>query len=397
MFEREFFFFSEGESGENIISNREYVEKRKKHEPDYVSEYITMPNIKHPVRLAGYAAAPDSADEARFVLQVFHGVCERYERYKPLIREIVSAGGVVVIHDMRGHGLSIGAGKTEFNMPGFTGDGGRVWQNYIVDADFAREAAIEHYEEFLADQYAEEDYDEQGYSISEWTKKPAQDLRGLPFYLMGFSMGAMVAAMYASHAHVKLDGLILAGLPKRESPLPLSAALAGLNLMALFFGENYRSPLLNRLSMSHYNRGFQREPYSDGRFLWLSNDYENRMNFASDPLCNHKNPVILYETLFRLVRDVYKPASWDVPEKNLPILLMAGENDPVSGGDEGVLSAQKFLCDMGFRSVDARMYQGLRHEIFYDFGRDAPIGDLIEFVGGAHKERTEDKIEAETC
>ncbi len=393
MYEREYFFDSEREAGEYLISNREYEAKRARRDPDYEPGYEAMPKIKHPMKLAAYTAAPDDPADARFVLQIFHGVCERYERYRGLIREIVGAGGVVVIHDMRGHGLSIGDGQA-----GFTGHGGRIWQNYIVDADFARAAALDYCEEYAADIYNNEgnvpEYDEQGYSKQSSTRHAA-DLRSLPFYVMGFSMGAMIAAMYASHAHVNISGLILAGLPKRESPLPLSLGLAGLNLMALVFGEDYCSPMLNRIGFSRYNRGFEREPYSDGQFLWLSNDYQNRVNFAADPLCFHPNPVILYETLFRLVRDVYRPASWDVQDKNLPILLMAGELDPVSGGDDGVLFAEKFLGDLGFRQVSVKMYRGMRHEIFYDYGKEEPTCDLIEFLGGSNTERKCDKIEIE--
>ncbi len=393
MYSREYFFDSERDSGEYLISNREYEAKKSRRSPAYVHKYETMPKITNPMSLAAYVAAPDNPADARFVLQIFHGVCERYERYKGLIREIVGAGGIAVIHDMRGHGLSIGE-----NQPGFTGGGGKIWQNYIIDADFARAAALDYCEEYAADIYNNEgnspEYDEQGYSTQK-PARPAADFRSLPFYVMGFSMGAMIAAMYASHAYVNISGLILAGLPKRESPLPLSLGLAGLNLISLFFGEDYCSPMLNRIGFSHYNRGFEREPYSDGKFLWLSNDYQNRLSFAADPLCFHPNPVILYETLFRLVRDLYRPASWDVPDKNMLILLMAGELDPVSGGDDGVLFAEKFLHDMEFRRISVKMYRGMRHEIFYDYGKEEPTGDLIEFLGGLNTERKYDKIEIE--
>ncbi len=394
MYSKEYFFDSEREPGEYLFSNREFEAKKLKRSPTYVQKYETMPKITHPVRLAACVSAPDNPADARFVLQIFHGVCERYERYKGLIRDIAAAGGIVIVHDIRGHGLSIGDGQA-----GFTGSGGRIWQNHITDADFARLAALEQYEEYAADIYNNEgkspEYDEQGYSKDTATQ-PAPDLRSLPLFIMGFSMGAMLASMYASHAHVNLSGLILAGLPKHESPLPLNLGLAGLNLMALLFGEDYCSPMLNRFGFNRYNRGFEREPYSDGRFLWLSNDYQNRVNFASDPLCFHPNPVILYETLFRLVRDVYKPASWDVPDKNLPVLLMAGEHDPVSGGEDGMIYAEKFLRDMGFRRVTSMMYRGLRHEIFYDCGKEEPIRDLIEFVSAIlYTERKCEKIEAE--
>ena len=79
-----------------------------------------------------------------------------------------------------------------------------------------------------------------------------------------------------------------------------------------------------------------------------------------------------------MVRDVWKPSTWDKPA-DIPVLLMAGEYDPIAGGDEAMVRAGQFLSDMGFSSIDERMYRGLRHEIFMDGGRQTPFADLARF------------------
>ena len=81
-----------------------------------------------------------------------------------------------------------------------------------------------------------------------------------------------------------------------------------------------------------------------------------------------------------MTRDFYRPASWDKPPKDFPVLLMAGENDPVAGGDEGALYAKRFLADMGFSAAEARMYVGGRHDIFADADREAPFTDAVRFI-----------------
>ena len=58
---------------------------------------------------------------------------------------------------------------------------------------------------------------------------------------------------------------------------------------------------------------------------------------------------------------------------------MAGENDPISGGDRAMLRAGQFLEDMGFSSVEEKMYRELRHEIFMDDGRQTPFADAARF------------------
>ena len=186
-----------------------------------------------------------------------------------------------------------------------------------------------------------------------------------------------MAAMYAARRSFSIDGLILSGLPHRERMV--SPALFGLDLMSFFTGDAACPKALNRRAFTRFNKFFAPEEGSDGSFLWLTNDLSVRQAFAADPLCNRLHPVADYKNLLRLVRDVWKPAEWDSPS-DIPVLLMAGQNDPVAGGDEGVLEAERFFRDMGFSTVDARMYRDMRHEIFMDEGRQVPFADLCRFI-----------------
>jgi hypothetical protein len=189
-------------------------------------------------------------------------------------------------------------------------------------------------------------------------------------------MGALMAAAYAARRSRSIDGLILSGLPHKESMV--SAALFGLGFRSLFTGDAACPKGLNRKAFDRYNGYFIPEPGSDGQFLWLANDPAVREAFAADPLCNRPHPLGDYRNLLRLVRDVWKPSFWDKPS-DIPVLLMAGEKDPIAGGDDWMIYAGKFLSDMGFASVDERMYRNLRHEIFMDEGRQSPFADMARF------------------
>ncbi|MGN1409218.1 MAG: alpha/beta fold hydrolase [Eubacteriales bacterium] len=320
--------------------------------------YINVKNKKDTKRIAVSCAMPENP---RFIVQLLHGVSERYTRYSELMWYIAENGGIAVMHDGRGHGLTAGDGELGFPGEYYGSD------EVLFDDIDAVCASV-----FLGDagmnECMESEIDVRG-GLPEVT---------LPRYLFGFSMGAMQAALYAGRNSEKLSGCILAGLPKHE-PF-VSPALFGLRLLSLITGEDYFSASLNKTAFTRYNRGFTPEPESDGSFLWLSRDIINRIAFSADPLCFHKNPIILYEYLLRLVRDVYRPSSYGAKRRDMPILLMAGEQDPVSGGDKNVLYAEKFLGDIGFKNVKSLMYKNMRHEIFYDFDREQPMNDLISFV-----------------
>ena len=290
----------------------------------------------------------------RFCVQLLHGFSERKERWFPLMQFIAACGGVVLIHDLRGHGATAPAGKLKRPEDGVA-DLGYDYRILMDDIDGVYSAFGDPWGEEIADPSGE---------------------RLLPRFLFGHSMGALMAAAYAARRSRSIDGLILSGLPHKESMV--SAALFGLGLRSLFTGDAACPKGLNRRAFDRYNGYFDPEPGSDGQFLWLANDPAVREAFAADPLCSRPHPLGDYRNLLRLVRDVWRPSFWDVPS-DIPVLLLAGEKDPIAGGDDWMIYAGKFLSDMGFSSVDERMYRNLRHEIFMDEGRQTPFADTARF------------------
>ncbi len=290
----------------------------------------------------------------RFCVQLIHGFSERKERWFPLMRFFAACGGVALIHDLRGHGAT--APEGEIRRP----------EDALADPGYDYGILMDDIDTVYA-MYG----DPSGEAIPD----PAA-YRPLPRFLLGHSMGALAAALYAARRSFSVDGLILSGLPHSE-PM-VSPALFGLGVMSLFGGDASVPKGLNRRAFTRFNRTFAPEPESDGQFLWLTNDLAVRRAFAADPLCNRPHPLGDYRTLLRMVRDVWRPSTWDRPS-DIPVLLMAGERDPVAGGDAAVIRAGRFLSDMGFSSVDERMYRDLRHEIFMDEGRQTPFADAARF------------------
>ncbi len=275
-----------------------------------------------------------------YVVQIVHGIAEHKGRYQPLMEAIAASGGIALIHDLRGYGESV----TEEEGTGYCGS-----DCHIVCRDID---AV---------------YDSLGET-------------SLPRFLLGFSMGALESSLYLAETERPLAGVILAGLPHAE-PL-VSLGLLGLNLLGLLAGEGFHSPMLNRYALCRYNRPFlsEIEAESDGQFLWLSNDVHNRVAFEEDPLCGRPNTVNGYETLLRMVRDVYRPATWEMNQPDVPILMLSGERDPVAGGDDRTMAGERYFRDLGFVNVENRRYRGMRHEIFLDIGREYPTRDLLHFV-----------------
>ena len=306
-----------------------------------------------PWTLAAARILPDR--RPRFCMQILHDFSDHKERWSSLMQFVAACGGVALIHDLRGHGASAPA------EPVKNPDDGTAALGYDCAA--------------LLDDI-DEVYTSFGDPFGEKIADPAVP-RLLPRFLFGHGMGALMAARYASRRSDSIDGLILSGLPKREAFL--SAKLFRLDFMSAFAGDAAVSEKVNDRAFAKYNGEFTPEWESDGQFLWMTNDLAARAAFSSDPLCNRGHPLADYKNLLRLKREVWQSATWDKP-RDIPVLLMAGQYDPVSGGDEGMIRAGKFLSDMGFVSVEEKMYRDMRHDIFMDEGREAPFGDLCRFA-----------------
>lgn len=300
--------------------------------------------------------------EPQYILQLVHGISETKERYIPFMEYMASHGAEIIIHDLPGHGHTA---KTPDEL-GVLNDPGYDYENLRRDFDLV-------FASLASDNYTE---DETGSTVVLIDPNHLM-FPDLPRFLLGFSMGSLIAGLYAARQPEHLDGLILAGLPFRHRSV--STGIVLMNILEGICGEEAKLKWVNNLAFSNYNKKFKPEPLSDGQFMWLSNDIDNRYEFLADPLCNHPKALCTYTNLLRMVRDFHRSSTWDMPKPDLPVLLMAGELDPVAGGDKRVLASRKFLSHIGFKNVSAMMYKGFRHEIFRDWGKEYVYADVVKF------------------
>lgn len=260
-------------------------------------------------------------ESPRGVVQIVHGVSEHARRYRELAEGFVGAGFRVLGVDQRGHGASVlpGAPRGQMGTVGFRG--------VIADvAGVGEQLVAEH--------------------------------PGLPVFLLGHSMGSY-AAQHVILDHSRLyAGVVLAG----------SAAVDVLAANMLAGGAIPTQP-------SAYNAGFE---WRTG-FEWLSRDEAMVDEYVADPLVCTELPE---GTLIQLMHRSDRLADPDVlrtlpPE--LPILLVSGRADPLSGDGQLVaLLAQRYRT-AGLTDVQVQIYPGARHQIFIESNRAEIIGDVVDW------------------
>lgn len=277
-------------------------------------------------------------NQIKGIIQISHGMAEHKERYIPFMEYMAQKGYVAVIHDHRGHGNSI---KSKEDL------------GYFYDE------TAEHIVEDL-------------HQITQWikTKYPNQ-----PITLLGHSMGSMVVRKYIKKYDSKINKLIICGSPSKNPFTGLAIILT--KMIKKIKGEHYRSKFIQKLAFGSYNKKFQ-NGISENK--WICSDVKVVENYDQDKLCGFTFTTNGFINLFTLMKEIYQKHGWQLKNKDLSILFIAGSDDPVIISKEKWEQSQKFLSKVGYKNIKQKLYEKMRHEILNESGKELVWKDIILWI-----------------
>lgn len=282
------------------------------------------------------AAIAQPKGTPKAIIAISHGMCEHKERYFDFMEFLADAGYICVIHDHRGHGGSVespedyGYFYTE-DIAGIVGD-----LHQVIAA-----AKAEHPE--------------------------------LPVYLFSHSMGTLVARCYIKKYDAEIEKLVLCGPPTR-----LAAAKSGLiaaKIMNPFVKKKKANLLLTLMAFGSYAKKF---PEGES---WLSANQENADAYGADPMCNFFFTTNGYINLAKMQIAAFENKDWNVQNPELPILMIAGSEDPVIQSRKLFKDLVDFLKETGYGNVYHKLYPGLRHELLNEKENLMIYKDVLKFFG----------------
>ena len=282
--------------------------------------------------LSVLAISPETSPKA--VVQFAHGMCEYKERYLPFMEFLCSQGYACIIHDHRGHGASVKSAKDL----GYFYSGG--YEAVVSDV-------------LTVNEYAREMFP------------------GSPVYLFGHSMGSLAVRSFTKRYDSSIDGLVVCGSPSRNPAAGAGKMLA--KIIAGFKGERHRPGLIQKIAFDGFNKRFS----SEGPNAWLSTDKENVRSYNADPLCGYCFTGNGFMGLFDLMTDTYSSDGWKLVKPELPVHFIAGSDDPCITSLKDFEDAVGHMKAMGYANVTARTYEGLRHEILNEVGRENIWQDVV--------------------
>ena len=282
---------------------------------------------------------PDCAP--RFVLQITHGMCEYIMRYRPFAEFMVKNGAAVCGNDDLGHGATSGDSGTDgFFAPA---DGRR-----FVLEDIHTMNRIAH---------------------ERWP--------GVPVLLMGHSMGSFFARWYSTVYPDTIDAALYCGTGGPNPAIDVAIGLTA--LIGKVKGPRHVSGLVQNMAFGSYQ---SRIPAAKTEYDWLSVDADNVQAYLADPKCGFLFTVSAMHELFCVVKEV-SSEQWAGKVPQVPVLVFAGEEDPVGDYGKGPKTVYQRLRGTGHTAAQLKLYPGLRHEILNEIGKESVWQDVWKFCAAA--------------
>ncbi|MFX1519469.1 MAG: alpha/beta hydrolase [Promethearchaeota archaeon] len=253
------------------------------------------------IRLYYQVWQPDITPKA--VVQVVHGLAEHSGRYLNIVNALIPQGYAIYASDLRGHGKSEGL-----------------------------QAYVKKFEYYVKDQKT-------------FFNLIKENEPNLPVFLLGHSMGAIIAQMYAVTYPEDLKGLVLSGAGTRLGGTGSSAFLRGIiKFLSKIIPKRKIDPKLSKE---------------------ISRDPNVVTAYEDDPLVFSKITFKLGAELMAASIQTKKLIS----QIRIPTLVQSGSSDKL------VLGADELDGLMGMPDKTIKIYEGLYHEVYNEL-----LGDRIRVL-----------------
>lgn len=265
-----------------------------------------------------------------------HGMAEHIDRYDSFAKVLVNNGFIVFGYNQRGHRFT-----DEKENYGYMGD-------------------CDNFDILVSDLNEVIDYVK--------VKRP-----NIAVYLFGHSMGSFVSTRFIELFKDKISGVVLCGTGRNPNLiLNLGAFIA--SIIRVFRGRKHRSKLINAMAFGAFNKKFAP---NRTEFDWLNTNNDEVDKYINDEWCGGIFTLAYYHDFFKGCIKVTKDLN--SIRKDLPILLIAGDKDPVGNMGKGVIAVFNDLVKLK-KDVQIKLIEGARHEILLEDKKEEVMQTILNFL-----------------
>lgn len=283
--------------------------------------------------------------EPKAVFQIVHGMMEYIERYDEFARFLRERGILVAGHDNIGHGHTA---KNKDDLGIFHTDNP---SDVMVDDIYTHYALLK------------------------------EEYPNVPYFIMGHSMGSYLLRKTLSQKAEEMKDLtaaIIMGTGTEADALLYSGRII-VNLVGKIKSYDFKSSFVKGLMFGSAYKEFDITGTVPEK-SWLSSDAEKVKQYYSDDYCTFDFSVNGYKALVDTTIYDNKVSNIQKIKKDLPLLFISGEKDPVGGLSVGVKKAVEKYKQAGIQNIDVKIYEGKRHEVLNEVNRQDVYQDIYQWV-----------------
>ncbi len=276
-----------------------------------------------------------------------HGMMEHIDRYEEFAMYLRRQGYAVTGYDQLGHGRTA---IDQDDLGFFAGKNGKK----IVIQDIQRMVVC--------------------------TKKQFPEV---PVILFGHSMGSFFVRKYVTVYGKEIDGAVFCA----TGAMPMPVVSLGLNvarMLKLSRGSHYRSGLLHSQIFEANNKQIE-NPRTDRD--WLTKDTDKIQENIEDPYCNFMFTAGAYADFMKIIFDLQCRKGLGHMPKELPVLMIAGGQDPVGHQGEDVAVLCDMFREMGMEQVTLILCEEDRHEILNETDRQGVYRQIEKWMDTALRKK----------
>ena len=262
-------------------------------------------------------------ENAKAIVHIVHGMSEHAARYDHFASWLNENDITVVSSDLRGHGKTAGELR---NVGHFATRNG--WEKVCKDICLITEETIK--------------------------KHP-----NLPIIFLGHSMGSFLIRKISYSFGNFGSGYIFSSTAGHPGLIGIAGVrIAKLNVKLM--GRRNKSQLMTQLTFGDFNKKYKNKKTKKD---WLTKDESIVNQYINDPYCMQTFSSQFYNDLVEGVLEINEISNINKMVKNLPVLLFAGDMDPVGNYGKGTKEVYEKMKKCGVKDIELVLYEDGRHEM----------------------------------
>lgn len=198
---------------------------------------------------------------------------------------------------------------------------------------------------------------------------------GLPVYVMGHSMGSFIVQTYIQRYSEDVVKAII--MSSNGDNAKLLYKFGSLFTKLKVKDENWNKP---GTTFANLTFGSYRKRFPDSEFAWVSASKANVEEYTRSHYCGYGSTMGFYYELLDGNSKLFIKKNLQKIRKDLPILVIAGEDDPVGSYGKGPERLAKMYKKLGITNVELILYPEIRHEILMEDNKEEIYKDICNFL-----------------